>query len=59
MGRSVKDLRRSLAPVVGLPTDDTALLRSAGPADAPQPIAQTVKAKTQQLRTGYPKGPTR
>lgn len=60
MGRSVKDLRRSVAPLTGRPiTSDAALLRTAAPADAPQSIAQEVKEQTQQLRRGYPKGPIR
>lgn len=60
MGRSVKDLRRSIAPVIGAPlTDDAALLRSAVPTGTPQPLGQKVRQRTQQLRYGYPKGPAR
>jgi len=55
MGRSGKDLRRELAPVTGVPTDDHALLRAAVPADAPAPLAQTIKTRAQQLRAGNPR----
>lgn len=60
MGRSVKDLRRTLAPITGIPlSSDSALIRTAGPSDAPQSIGQKVRERTQQIRYGYPKGPTR
>lgn len=57
MGRSVKDLRRRLAPLTGIVpgAGDDSLLRAAVPIDAPQPIAQTVKLREKQLRAGYPR----
>lgn len=60
MGRSVKDLRRDIAPIIGTPlSSDTALLRTAVPGGTPQPLGQQVKQRTQQIRYGYPKGPAR
>lgn len=60
MGRSVKDLRRTIAPITGTPLlDDSALVRTAVPTGTPQPLGQEVKQRTQQLRYGYPKGPAR
>lgn len=52
MGRSVKDLRRRLSPITGLPTDDAAMLQAAVPGGAPAPLAQTIKQRAQQLRAG-------
>lgn len=58
MGRSGKDLRRTLAPVTGLsPSDDQALVRTAVPPEQPAPLATKVKTRTLQLRNGIPKGP--
>lgn len=55
MGRSAKELRRSLAPITGIPpSDDAALLRSAVPGQAPLSIREKVKAQSAQLRTGLP-----
>lgn len=60
MGRSIKDLRRSIAPIIGTPLlDDAALLRTATPAGTPQPLGQQVRQRTQQLRYGYLKGPAK
>jgi hypothetical protein len=58
MGRSGKELRRSLAPVTGVTAlDDQSLLRTAVPPEQPTPLALTVKNRAQQLRSGYLKGP--
>jgi len=55
MSRSVKDLRRRLSPLTGLPTDDASMLQAAVPTGAPAPLAQTIQQRAQQLRAGNPR----
>lgn len=57
MGRSVKELRRSLAPITGVPTSDTALISNAIGGASQTPLRQKVKEETQQLSKGLPRGP--
>jgi hypothetical protein len=57
MGRSGKDLRRTLAPITGLPSsDDSALVQAAVPPEQPAALSATVKTRSLQLRSGIPKG---